>query len=497
MSRFTGYLSDTRTRENISCRNQQYKSLLKRIQGESKQASIRVQLLENFGYDPEMEEDKLTSKQEVNLLELLEQKWQLRFFLSGFELLNASFKICTRSSLFQNIIRESLFSFDPDKDAIKDISKVGLGCYVGQEHRAGYAWNFVPLTEKELKASPYAGGTEIPEVEDDSQEEVKPHLYLGRSEKEVLKERVEDLSDKLDKHKEIVADLVAKVAEGLLTSEEFANACGTNGPPAIIDPTFKSPRGYDNYYHPDKVEEYKIRKQNNPTAKIENPEFGRLPSGAIRSIPLREDNWNDPKNFVERRLKREASKYNTYNTTSKRMADRFKKDAQDWFDNGYSNPTTYLCKVCQKQMPFYDYYNNSMSRCKECRPKKAHTRDTTSDNYIKTRVATTFALTIKKALSKGNNKYIDTPNPDIWKDVQTILGYDKEQYLKHLEDNFEPWMDWSCWGRTRRNKDGKYWQVRHAKPRSTYTYRSMKTPEFKEIWALDNISPGEPNQKTE
>ena len=180
-----------------------------------------------------------------------------------------------------------------------------------------------------------------------------------------------------------------------------------------------------------------------------------------------------------------------------KLADRFKKDAQDWFDNGYSNPTTYLCKVCQKQKPFYDYYKNSMSRCKECRTKKAHTRDTTSDNYIKTRIATTFALTIKKSLSKGNNKYIDTPNPDIWKDVQTILGYDKEQYLKHLEDNFEPWMDWSCWGRTRRNKDGKYWQVRHAKPRSTYTYRSMKTPEFKEIWALDNISPGEPNQKTE
>ena len=62
-------------------------------------------------------------------------------------------------------------------------------------------------------------------------------------------------------------------------------------------------------------------------------------------------------------------------------------------------------------------------------------------------------------------------------------------HLNHLQSQFEPWMEWSCWGRTRRNKDGKCWEVDHIIPRSTYQYTDIDTPEFKEIWNLKNLRP--------
>jgi len=501
MNRFKGHLSDARTRKKNSTGNATYKSLLKRLQKENKQTSIRVQLLENFGYDSEVGEEKLTHKERITLLELLEQKWQMRFFLSGFELLNASFKICTKSPLFQRIIREDLASFDPDLHGIKDISKVGLGCYVGREYRAGYAWNFVPFTEQELKDFPYTGGTEIPELEQDSEEEdtkteeeSEPHLFVRQYGSVRPKEReLERLTEELAKYKGMLDKTVAEATGGLLTAEEFANACGTKRPPLTIEPTFKSPWwGCGNYYHPDKVEEYKVYKQNNPgTTRIENPEFGRAPCGNVRRIPLRQKSLAE--SYVEKRLLLGARNYDTYGVAKQRQVDKFKAAADAWKANGYTNPRTKQCSACATAKPFYDYYPDTR-KCKACvAPRDKQTvADPAKDlkpKSVRRRIATAFVVAIKQSLSKGSKEYNSTPTAIIWDEVEKHLGYNKEDLLKHLESNFEPWMDWTCWGRTRKNKEGKYWKINYATARSTYAYTGINTPEFKEIWNLDNISP--------
>jgi hypothetical protein len=299
---------------------------------------------------------------------------------------------------------------------------------------------------------------------------------------EEISQRQKERLEQIQREQKEFEEWFTKETKGLLSSKEFAIACGTKGPPAIVDSTIKV-RGYGNYYHPDKVEEYKIRKQNNPN-KIQNPAYGRMPTGIVRRTPLRKDKWTDPKPYVERRLLLEARSYDTSRESYKRLADKFKADAAAWKANGYSNPRTKQCTVCKMQKPFYDYYKGS-SKCRSCRPKSAGA----NFSSVETRIQTAFVITIKQELSKGNKKYNAIPNCIIWDEIEKHLGYTKEDYLNHLQRQFEPWMDWSCWGRTRRNKDGKCWEVDHIIPRSKYKYTDIDTPEFKEIWALENIRP--------
>jgi hypothetical protein len=149
MKRFQIHLSDCRTRKKLTVGNATYKSVLKRLQKENKQTSIRIQLLENYvyEYDKEDEEDEITDEDTRFILELLEQKWQQRFFLSGYELINASFKVSTKSTIMQEMTRDGMREWlaNPDTYNIKDISEVGIGCYVGRAVSEGVAWDFQPL----------------------------------------------------------------------------------------------------------------------------------------------------------------------------------------------------------------------------------------------------------------------------------------------------------------------------------------------------------------
>ena len=301
---------------------------------------------------------------------------------------------------------------------------------------------------------------------------------------EEISQRQKERLEQIQREQKEFEEWFTKETEGLLSSKEFAIACGTKVPSAIIEPTTKV-RGYGNYYHPDKVEEYKtFRDNHHPSNYVENPAFGRMPSGNIRSTPLRKEKWTDPRPYVKRRLILEARRYNTMSPHTQFLCDQFRQDVDAWKANGYSSPRTKQCTVCKIQKPFYDYYKGT-SKCKPCQPK------TVGANFssIKTRIATAYAVCIKQELSKGNKKYEPMPTPVLWDEIEKVLGYTKDDYLNHLQSQFEPWMEWSCWGRTRRNKDGKCWEVDHIIPRSTYQYTDIDTPEFKEIWNLKNLRP--------
>ena len=303
--------------------------------------------------------------------------------------------------------------------------------------------------------------------------------------KEEVSQRQKERLEQIQREQKEYEEWFTKETEGLLSGAEFASACGTKFPPNFIEADFRCKKTKAKFFHPDRVKEHKERKEKHLNSlRIDDPAYGRMKSGFIRRTPLRKGKWTDPKPYVERRLKLEEFHYNKYSKSRQKLVDQFKKNVILWKGNGYTNPKTYKCKTCLEQKPFYEYYRDRKS-CKECitRPKNNKPMN------IRSRVATAFVITIKQELSKANKKYEAIPNPILWDEIEKVLGYNKEQYLNHLESQFEPWMEWSCWGRTRRNKDGKCWEIDHIIPRSKYEYTSIDSPEFKEIWDLKNLRP--------
>ncbi len=66
---------------------------------------------------------------------------------------------------------------------------------------------------------------------------------------------------------------------------------------------------------------------------------------------------------------------------------------------------------------------------------------------------------------------------------------------KYLELQFEPWMNWSNWGKYVADKwddnDSStwVWQIDHIVPQASLPYDSMVHPNFKKCWALENLRP--------
>ena len=76
-----------------------------------------------------------------------------------------------------------------------------------------------------------------------------------------------------------------------------------------------------------------------------------------------------------------------------------------------------------------------------------------------------------------------------------FLPYSMAQLKQHIENLFEPWMNW--------NNRGKYnprtwndnnpltwkWNLDHIIPHSDLPYKSMEDENFKKCWALENLRP--------
>lgn len=75
------------------------------------------------------------------------------------------------------------------------------------------------------------------------------------------------------------------------------------------------------------------------------------------------------------------------------------------------------------------------------------------------------------------------------------LPYTIQELKQHLENKFEPWMNWSNWGgydsKTWNDQDSTTWtwQIDHIIPQSVLTYSSMEEENFKKCWALNNLRP--------
>lgn len=78
--------------------------------------------------------------------------------------------------------------------------------------------------------------------------------------------------------------------------------------------------------------------------------------------------------------------------------------------------------------------------------------------------------------------------------ILKFLPYTIEDLKRHLEKQFEPWMNWSNWGRYSDNWDDNdsstwTWQIDHIIPQFSLPYTSMEDENFKKCWALENLRP--------
>lgn len=99
------------------------------------------------------------------------------------------------------------------------------------------------------------------------------------------------------------------------------------------------------------------------------------------------------------------------------------------------------------------------------------------DNDIQFRLRQNISSIILQKLKRrlSNKKYQSSFN---------YLPYIIEELMQHLEKQFEPWMNWSNYGRG----NGK-WSIDHILPDSSFNYKSMEDKEFQECWALKNLQP--------
>ena len=67
-----------------------------------------------------------------------------------------------------------------------------------------------------------------------------------------------------------------------------------------------------------------------------------------------------------------------------------------------------------------------------------------------------------------------------WRKWQKLLGYTINDLIKHIEKQFEPWMNWDNYGK---------WHIDHIKPKSLFSFNVPEDSEFKECWSLSNLQP--------
>jgi hypothetical protein len=78
--------------------------------------------------------------------------------------------------------------------------------------------------------------------------------------------------------------------------------------------------------------------------------------------------------------------------------------------------------------------------------------------------------------------------------IMKYLEFSVDDLKHHLENLFEPWMNWTNYGKYTaewNDNDQKTWtwQIDHIIPVSEFKYDSMSHPEFKKCWKLLNLRP--------
>lgn len=102
---------------------------------------------------------------------------------------------------------------------------------------------------------------------------------------------------------------------------------------------------------------------------------------------------------------------------------------------------------------------------------------------------------LKKRVSRAIHHALRKCGASKTADTLSFLPYSIDDLKKHLDSQFESWMNWDNWGRydpkTWDDNDASTWtwQLDHKIPMANHTYSCQDDPGFLEAWKLENLRP--------
>ncbi len=125
-----------------------------------------------------------------------------------------------------------------------------------------------------------------------------------------------------------------------------------------------------------------------------------------------------------------------------------------------------------------------------------HKRNSYKKKYHKERYYNDPVYRLRHDMSSRINKMLKCNNGSKFnKSIANYLEYTFEDFVRHIESKFEPWMSWQN-KRSYKTKEWKdndsstwAWQIDHIIPHASLPYDSMAHPNFKKCWALKNLRP--------
>lgn len=114
--------------------------------------------------------------------------------------------------------------------------------------------------------------------------------------------------------------------------------------------------------------------------------------------------------------------------------------------------------------------------CIECSNEQRKIRLKTNPAF---KLRSNVSAIIRDALTRQHVR----KNNSVWK----YLPYTPQQLKEHIEEQWEPWMNWDNHGVVSHKR--RTWQIDHIIPQSKLVYDSLEHPNFQKCWALDNLRP--------
>lgn len=148
-----------------------------------------------------------------------------------------------------------------------------------------------------------------------------------------------------------------------------------------------------------------------------------------------------------------------------------------------------VCRKCGVKKPITNFHvdltykNVRRNSCKSCHKKIQNPRPQRSS---KKQTLCQFEQQIRFNIEDNLGSRTLASSIELW----ATLGYNKEDLARHIESQFEDWMNWENNGRVPKTGQKKItWQLDHKIPRDCFEYDSLNDKGFKECWALENLRP--------
>lgn len=171
----------------------------------------------------------------------------------------------------------------------------------------------------------------------------------------------------------------------------------------------------------------------------------------------------------------------------------YKPSIEFWKSKHTTDGLYPCCKVCKKKLESTPERQENRRKCQKTWVVKnqIHVRKY-SNNWDKKKRASDTGYRLRRNVmhaivaSMRGHKF-DTKTSRLKIAVFDNLPYTSEELVKHLEAQWESWMNWDNYGK--HDPTRKTWQIDHIIPQSKLKFSSFDEDNFKKLWALSNLRP--------